>query len=115
VRTASKSRATASGSRVGHSIGRWEDDTLVVDTVGFEPGSINRGVPHTDKLHIVERFTLDSKTMGLIRAWEADDVVYLKGTAKGQDAVYPAETKYAQDRCNDQTSLDYSKVGQPKK
>jgi len=102
-------------SRVGHSIGRWEGDTLVVDTVGFEPGSINRGVPHSDKLHIVERYTLDSKNMGLTRAWEADDVEYFKGTAKGQDAVYPAETKYVEDRCNDQTTLDYSKVGQVKK
>ena len=102
-------------SRVGHSIGRWEGDTLVVDTVGFEPGSINRAVPHSDKLHIVERYTLDSKNMGLTRAWEADDVEYFKGTAKGQDIVYPAETKYVEDRCNDQTTLDYSKVGQSKK
>ena len=102
-------------SRVGHSIGRWERDTLVVDTVGFEPGSINRGIPHSGKLHIVERYTLDSKNMGLTRAWEADDVEYFKGTAKGQDAVYPAETKYTEDRCNDQTTLDYSKVGQSKK
>src|SRR5262249_31768581 len=25
-------------SRAGHSIGRWDGDTLVIDTVGFEPG-----------------------------------------------------------------------------
>jgi len=107
--------ASIKPSRAGHSIGRWEGDTLVVDTVGFEPGSINRGVPHSDKLHIVERFALDSQAMRLTRAWEADDVQYLKGTAKGQDAVYPAETKYTEDRCNDLTTLDYSKVGQAKK
>jgi hypothetical protein len=43
----------------GHSIGRWEGDTLVVDTVGFsEDFWIDRtGLPHTENLHTVERFT----------------------------------------------------------
>jgi hypothetical protein len=41
---------------MGHSIGRWEGDTLVIDTVGFtESTQIAGGVPHSDKLHIVER------------------------------------------------------------
>ncbi|HVG53614.1 MAG TPA: hypothetical protein VM846_04270 [Vicinamibacterales bacterium] len=43
----------------GHSIGWWEGDTLVVDTIGYNEGFwIDRGVaPHTDKLHTVEKFT----------------------------------------------------------
>jgi len=42
----------------GHSIGRWEGDTFVVDTVGFnEKFWIDReGEPHTDKLHLIEKF-----------------------------------------------------------
>ena len=50
----------------GHSIGRWEGDTLVVDTRGFnESFWFDRsGLPHTEQLHIIERFTrLDSKTI----------------------------------------------------
>jgi hypothetical protein len=44
---------------MGHSIARWEGDTLVVDTVGFnEKTWLNgQGVPHTDKLHVIERIT----------------------------------------------------------
>jgi hypothetical protein len=44
---------------MGHSIGHWENDTLVVDTVGFNEGTwIDMGgKPHTDKMHLVERFT----------------------------------------------------------
>jgi hypothetical protein len=44
---------------MGHSIAKWEGDTLVVDTVGFnEKTWLNgQGLPHTDKLHVVERFT----------------------------------------------------------
>jgi hypothetical protein len=43
----------------GHSIGWWEGDTLVVDTVGYNESFWldRRGLPHTDKLHTVERFT----------------------------------------------------------
>jgi hypothetical protein len=42
----------------GHSVGKWEDTTLVVDTVGFNESMwIDRfGHPHTDKLHIIERY-----------------------------------------------------------
>ena len=43
----------------GHSIGRWEGDALVVDTVGFNDLTWfdNYGHLHSDKLHTVERFT----------------------------------------------------------
>jgi len=43
----------------GHSIGHWEGDSLVVDTVGFnEDFWMDRGMlPHTTQLHTVERFT----------------------------------------------------------
>jgi hypothetical protein len=44
---------------VGHSIGRWDGDTLVVDTVGFNDKFWfdRRGTPHTKQLHIIERYT----------------------------------------------------------
>jgi len=48
-----------SPSYFGHAVGRWEDDTLVIDSVGFnERMWIEwRGVPHTEQLHLVERVT----------------------------------------------------------
>jgi hypothetical protein len=43
----------------GHSIGWWEGDTLVVDTVGYNERFWldRRGLPHTNHLHTLERFT----------------------------------------------------------
>ena len=43
----------------GHSVGWWEGDTLVIDSVGYNERfwMDRRGVPHTDKLHTIERFT----------------------------------------------------------
>jgi hypothetical protein len=42
---------------MGHSIGHWEGDSLVVDTVGFNDQTWldNVGHPHTEKLHVIER------------------------------------------------------------
>jgi hypothetical protein len=49
-------------SYYGHSIGWWEGDTLVVDTIGFNEGFwIDRGqIPHTEQLHLVEKYTRTS-------------------------------------------------------
>ena len=45
-------------SYMGDSIGRWEGGTLVIDTVGFKlRTTIDQiGTPHTEKLHVVERY-----------------------------------------------------------
>ncbi len=40
---------------MGDSVGRWEGDTLVVDTTNFHPQQIFRGQP-SDNLHVIERF-----------------------------------------------------------
>jgi hypothetical protein len=43
---------------MGHSIGKWEGDTLVVDTVGINDRTWldSYGLEHSDKLHLTERF-----------------------------------------------------------
>lgn len=45
-------------SFMGHSIGHWEGDALVVDTVGLtDRTTIDQvGTPHSDALHLLERF-----------------------------------------------------------
>jgi hypothetical protein len=47
---------------LGHSIGWWEGDTLVIDTVGFnEAFWMNRdGLPHTSQMRLTERLTRTS-------------------------------------------------------
>jgi hypothetical protein len=51
--------ANPSPTYYGHSIGWWEGDSLVIDTVGFNEGFwLDRlGSPHTDRLHTLERLT----------------------------------------------------------
>jgi hypothetical protein len=50
----------------GHSIGHWEGQTLLVDTIGFNGrGTLFNGVPKTEQTHVVERFSVsaDGKVM----------------------------------------------------
>jgi hypothetical protein len=96
-------------TRAGHSIGRWEGDVLVVDTVGFLPGILTGQVPNSDKLHVIERFSLDPQTMQLTRSYVAEDPVYLKGQYSGSDVVQIADAPYTRDTCKEQGFIDYSK------
>jgi hypothetical protein len=65
---------------MGHSVGKWDGDTLVIDTIGMndktwlDPG----GHIHSDKMHIVERFTRLTEN-GLRYEFTIDDpVAYTK-------------------------------------
>jgi hypothetical protein len=109
-----KHPATIVPSRAGHSIGRWDGDTLVVDTVGFAPGSIAGTVPNSDKLHVVERFALDPQKLALKRDYVADDAAYFTDRYAGSDTVMLADAPFAKDVCNDLTYKDYSKETQKK-
>ncbi len=90
-------------SRAGHSIGRWEDDVLLVDTVGFEPGilSADGRLPHSDRLHVVERFSLDPAGRTLTRRWTAEDSLYFEGQYSGADTVTLSDVPYQQTPCED--------------
>src|SRR5690606_38282484 len=95
-------------SRAGHSIGRWEGDTLVVDTVGFLPGTLARQVVHSDQLHVVERFTLDPEKMELRREYVAEDPLYFASQYVGSDIVKPADAPFAVDPCKELTYINYA-------
>jgi hypothetical protein len=45
-------------SWLGYSVGKWDGDTLVVDSVGFNDTTWldNAGTPHSESLHVTERF-----------------------------------------------------------
>ena len=90
-------------SYAGHSIGHWEGDVLVVDTVGFEPGVIAAPVRNSDQLHVVERFSLDPETMALKREYVAEDPVYFTDQYVGSDTVLVADVPYEAHPCDELT------------
>jgi len=62
----------------GTSIGHWEGDTLVAESIGFSPlTNIAAGVPHSDKMKVVERFRLTDPDTMSIETTVTDPVVLL--------------------------------------
>ena len=103
--------ATIAPSRAGHSTGRWENDVLVVDTVGFAPGFLNPPIANSGELHVVERFTLDPNAMTLTREYTATDPVYYTDQYTGRDTIGVADLPYAPDACAELTFVDFSADG----
>jgi hypothetical protein len=95
-------------SRAGHSIGHWDGDVLVVDTVGFAPGVLSPPILNSTELHVVERFSLDAANMSLKREYVAQDPKYFVGDYKGSDAIQVADVPYSPDSCKELTFVDYS-------
>jgi hypothetical protein len=56
-------------SMMGHSVGHYEGDTLVIDTVAVDARSFTDefGTPHTDKMHVTERYRIVRGSPDLIR------------------------------------------------
>jgi len=85
-------------SYVGHSVGRWEGDVLVVDTIGYngfaELGA--GGQPTSAQMHTVERFTpaadgsYDIEVTITDPAYYTEPVVLKRGWKK-KDARHPLE------------------------
>ncbi len=59
--------ANPAPSWFGESVGHYEGDTLVVDTIGISDKSLvdNFGTPHTDQLHTIERFRMSDNGLRL--------------------------------------------------
>jgi hypothetical protein len=93
-------------SHSGHSIGHWEDNTLVVDTVGFLPGYLDGrfGIMHSDQWHVIERFALDHEQGMIIRDYVSVDPLYLIETYTSRDAIFLSATPFDPYNCEDLTT-----------
>jgi Family of unknown function (DUF6152) len=95
--------ANVAPSRAGHSTGKWEGDVLVVDTVGFLPGTFVGTTPHSAALHVVERFSLDATTNTLKREVTADDSQFWTAQFTNSTSMIVSTVPYADEVCADLT------------
>jgi hypothetical protein len=67
-------------SFMGDSIGHWEGETLVVDTIGFPRGELwqNYGVRATPGTHLVERIHLDAERRLVFENTLSDPAIFTR-------------------------------------
>jgi hypothetical protein len=94
---------------MGDSVGRWEGDTLVVDTVGFnDKTELPGGYKHTEALHVVERFhRVDLNNLDYQATIEDPNVFEKPWTISRGFPLRPDLTKVDEFIC--ENNKDYSK------
>jgi hypothetical protein len=90
-------------SHAGHSIGRWEGNTLVVDTVGFAAGVLSPPTRSSEQMRIVERFTFDPQKFTLRRDYSVTDPVNLAEPYESYDVMYLSDVPLEKHACKDMT------------
>jgi hypothetical protein len=88
----------------GDATGKWADDTLVVDSVEFTGESLlDEALPHSDALHLTERYTLEEHSKVLVDRITVDDpqIFTHPWTTTLRFARLPRDTSWSQDVCAD--------------
>lgn len=99
----------------GHSIGWWDgDDTLVIDTVGYNEGfwPDRMGLPHTTRLHTVERLTRLNATNMKYQITFDDPGAYTKSWTASFGLRWEAGTELYEYVCQDANEAGQLLVGQ---
>jgi hypothetical protein len=88
---------------LGHSVGHWEGDTLVVDVVGFNEATWLDyfGHPHTDQLHVVERYSRPNKQTLHYEALIDDMGAYTKPFKVAWDIPWRANAELSEYICQE--------------
>ena len=70
----------------GHSLARWQDGVLIVETSNFteNPMGITNGLPSSNEKHLVERFALNADGQSLLYSFELTDPIYLAEPLTGE-------------------------------
>jgi hypothetical protein len=90
-------------SWMGYSVGRWEGDTLVVESFGFHPGTwLDRdGNTHTDKLRLTERYRRPNFGSLEIEVTFSDPQAYTRPWTVKVGAQFAADTEMLEWVCNE--------------
>jgi hypothetical protein len=90
-------------SWMGYSVGRWDGDTLVVESYGFHPGTwLDRdGHPHSEKLRLTERYRRPNFGTLEIEVTFSDPTVYARPWTVKVGAEYAADTEMLEWACNE--------------
>jgi len=90
---------------MGYSVGRWEGDTLVVDSFGFNDRTWldARGMPHTEALRTTERYRRRSFGQLQVELTVTDPGTFTKPWAVTYDLEFQPDTEMVEAVCEDRS------------
>ncbi len=86
-------------AQLGHSIGRFEDETLVIDTAVFTDGVLFGSTLHSDQMTMVERLSVQEDTGDLLVSWTTNDPNYYSEPLTGSQRLQSTSQKIIQYDC----------------
>jgi hypothetical protein len=101
-------------TKMGHSVGHWEGDELVIDTTHIAASTItNNGLDHSDRVHMVERYRLSPDGERLVAMqWFEDDIAlenngarYIEWNSQPGQYLFPYE-------CDPTFALEYRQASE---
>jgi hypothetical protein len=86
---------------MGYSVGRWEGDTLVVDSVGFNDRTWldARGLPHTEALRTTERYKRVTFGRMLVELTVSDPGAFAKEWTTSYELAFQPDTEMLESLC----------------
>jgi len=105
--------ADAPHSKMGHSVGHWEGDELVIDTTHILPSTItNNGLEHSANIHMVERYRKLGDDRIIATEWFEDpEVLDNNGARLIQWRKHEGQYVYPYD-CDPSFAVEYQETGE---
>jgi hypothetical protein len=99
---------------MGHSVGKWEGDTLVIDSVGYNEKFwfARAGYPHTESLHLVERISRPDYNTLKYEVTIDDPKTYTKPWTGGHYIYWTPDEDFDEYFCQDNNRDAEHMVGQ---
>ena len=94
----------------GHSVGRWEDDTLVIDTTNFTDhrSPYQVGVPSGAQKHVVERYRLIGNGTRMLAEFMLEDPEYIAEPMTHQrELIYSPHEEMVRHNCDPEAAAGF--------
>lgn len=91
--------AGLSPTEMGHSIGHFEGETLVVDTANFTAGVLTGDILKSERMTLQERISLNRENGRLLVSWVVNDPIYYAQPIRGSQQLQRTGKKLLPYRC----------------
>jgi hypothetical protein len=102
---------------LGYSVGRWDNDAFLVETTGFRDGGwldTKKGRPHSDALHLTERFRRPDMGHMELAITIADPKAYLKPWTVRTVLYLQPDTELIESFCDEHNkTMEHRRIDPP--